>query len=350
MKNATFCKIILSFCCFMFINVALVAQDNHDRQYIIDALKRIPALESPDSISGYIANFNSADVPLIYSVVYDRTFSNQLREIAAYAAVFLQPDQEQINRIIQYTTTYLPLNNQTSRETIIGSMLTSIQMLYKNTKDDELLKPFRMLYDNSASDGDCQYSIVRFLSATESVNNRAFYNGILKHSGSSDLQRAYAAVGLGQSGSLEAIPYLRNMADYIFDIDNISNHTTNYWMAIETLDRLASKHYEASKEIQDIITNICVVDPANYGYMLKSSRDVYDLFGVMQRHAQEGNRKYFENLLSAECRHPNVKKWAIITLGSIGDENTIEVIKSYAVLYPVSVANAIADIQKRINN
>jgi hypothetical protein len=349
MKNATFCKILSLFCCFLFFNVALLAQDSHDRQYIIDALKRVPALESPESIKGYIANLNSADVPLIYSIVYDRTFSNQLREIAVFAAVFLQPAQEQIDGIIQYTTTYLPLNNQAGRETIIGSMLTSIRMLYANAKDDGLLKPFRKLYDDSACDDSCQYSIVRFLSATESVNNRSFYNGILKHPGGADQQRAYAVVGLGQSDSLESIPYLRDMSNYIFDTENISNHATNYWMAVEILDKLASKHYEASKEIQDIITNICAVDPADYGYMLKSSRDVYDLFGVMQRHEQEGNRKYFENLLAAECKHPNVKKWAIITLGAIGDEKTIEIITPYAVLYPVSVANAIADIQKKIS-
>jgi hypothetical protein len=335
------------------LSIFMFAQENNRKQSIVNTLSsrfqgNWDKYHLPNVLLG---EFNPEDIPIIYDIVFDRTIPYKIRQKSVWLAASLNPNQTQIDKVVKYVIDYLPsFNSERGDDAIYVDLKESIILLYRNSHNDSLLlKPIRTLYVDSACNDDCKMRILQLLSKTDSTHNIPFYNNILKHPGSDHELIALSAFGLAQSGSLESIPYLREMANYLFDTEENSKHPVTFILEANNMLRdLGSKHYDASKEIQEIITEVCNTDTDKYGISLKIPENVYDLFTALQMNGGEGNRKYLENLLDTQCKYQNAKPWAIKVLGFIGDEKTIDRLLPYANLYPVQVEIAIAEIQKRI--
>jgi hypothetical protein len=354
MRHA-YIRTLVSIICLIPFGVVLNAQGNNDRQAILSRLNNLPQIATIDKES-IVGQFSPADVPILYDILFDTdntTVKYRTRELAAHVASFLNPDQSQINRLVQYINMNLPAYNpDLGGRNIVAPIMDSIGDIYRNTNNDDVLEPLRALYEDTKCLDECTKRILQTLQYTDSVKNRSFFNKILRHNDDRDAHKALAVFGLAKTGSLEAIPYLREMAYYLFDTEEIPEHYLNYIASIRTLGELGSKHYEASKEIQQIITKVCIYDTSEYSYMMKTPDNVYDLFNGLKINGGEGNRKYFENLLDDQCKYKNAKVWAIKALGIIGNEGTISILLKYAKYYPEqvnSVNNAITAIQKRIS-
>jgi hypothetical protein len=61
----------------------------------------------------------------------------------------------------------------------------------------------------------------------------------------------------------------------------------------------------------------------------------------------DGNRKFLENLLDSKCKYEYAVTEAIYNLGSLGNNETIDILSKYADLYPIPVKSAIAEIKQR---
>jgi hypothetical protein len=151
------------------------------------------------------------------------------------------------------------------------------QEIAYHVRSSEVIKPFRMLYDDKTCSELCKLTILQTLERTDAVENQSLYNKILNDKDSSEMLQSEAAVGLAQTGSMESIPYLRQMANYLFDTEIIPGHSLYYLVAIRNLRDLGSKHYEASEEVQKVITSACKIDPKDYSYQMKVKLNIYDL-------------------------------------------------------------------------
>jgi len=79
-----------------------------------------------------------------------------------------------------------------------------------------------------------------------------------------------------------------------------------------------------------------------------ASAYVVSVFESSQGNAREGNRRYFENLLDCQCAYPFIRQLTIQTLGAIGNEETMPILKRYEDIYPKLIQDAINKIEKRI--
>jgi hypothetical protein len=213
------------------------------------------------------------------------------------------------------------------------------------------LQPLRRIYKESRCNDECKKQILKILGKTDSINNRDLYNRILKNPGIYIDLTNFAAIGLAKTGSMEAIPYLRDMLNYIFEPEPLPEHSVYFIIAVtDSLAAMSSKSYLASKEIQDAITKTCNMNPDKYGVSLKIPENIYDLFIALENDVSEGNRQYMERLLSNPCNYNGAKKWAIEVLGEIGNEGTIAILQKYAGTYPKTVSDAVTEIKKRIKS
>jgi hypothetical protein len=342
-------NMIVFFACMIFISWSCVEGATKD---IINIIAKIPI--KPDmqsSVSNYLESLTPSDVPVIYDVAFDETISEEIRIKAIYAAIYLKPDQTQIDRMIQYfTTKMLSYNSRESGGEILLTIKNSIIRMYNNTDNDKLLSPFRSLYESSECNDSCKNRILQLLGSTKADKNIALYNKIMVNAESTESHKAYAAFGMAQSGSLESIKYLRKMAEYLFDKNATSMQGFYYMKAVDKLGILAKKYYEASLEVQKIITRVCEYNKDEYSKMMDIEENVYDLFDALEYNEGEGNRKYLERLLTSDCKYPNANRWIIRSLGYLGNEGTIEIIGPFAGQYPILVNNAIAEINKRIGH
>jgi hypothetical protein len=278
----------------------------------------------------------------------------KLRMPATYVFAYLNPDQTQIDRINKYGIANITLYNFTEKtgDGIAVDIRKSMGMLYDKTKNDLVLKPYRDLYFNESCSDGCKASVMSLLSDTDSKQNISLYNKILEHPGSTKGNKEEAALGLAQSGSLHSLPYLKDMVKALYETDD-TFMLQFISPALERLSNLSSKHYEAAKVLQENITDICSFNSNNSDNILMKpnekspSRMVGDVFRAAQGNDREGNRRYFENLLSYQCAYPFIPQLTIRTLGVIGNEETIPLLRRYEDIYPKFVQDAINKIEAR---
>jgi hypothetical protein len=343
MRFHNICKMIIIICA-LSLSLPLFAQESDRKHEILNIVKRTPSPGSRD-VTPYVKQLSQSDVPLIYDLVLDKTVEFEFRRVLSLSAAKLNPDKTQINRITQNAIKLLPeskLGN--SAGSMVGPLLQGIEALYKTTKDDGIIVPFRKLYEDSICTEYCKRFLIELLNDTGSPQNISLYNKILNRPGSAAWEKEMATYGLAKSGSVESIPLLREMANTILDPKDDPGKYGAYLTAVRVLGTLCEKHYEACKEIQEVITNVCGAN--EYGYLMKNSANVQDLFSGLKNN--EGNRKYLENLLGNECKYKDGKQHAIKMLGTIGNRETIDSLMLYEGLYPDTVKNAIKGIQKRI--
>jgi hypothetical protein len=346
--------------CVLGCNSLLAGEQSNRKKEIEDAINNFPLSDAAegngDLPSSYISQFKASDVSIIYDIAFDTTNRNPKRNLAIYLPIYLDPDQAQLDRITQFVVDNIPTYNYTDKtgDGLVVQARNTLVELYKKTKRDKLLKPFGKLYfnDEICSKG-CRFSILMLLTKTDSVQNVDLYNQILANSNSTRAERAWAALGLAESGKVEALSYLSEMANHLFDKIEDPSGDEYLIYAIPKIGGLSAKHYVAAKELQDLITHVCEIDANDYGYVMKptlrgDSPYVVDLFKASQVNDQEGNRRYFEKLLGDGCSYPNAKRLTIQTLGFIGNEETITLLNQYADVYPNFVSIAISQIQQKL--
>jgi hypothetical protein len=355
MKNINMVRIALLIG-IMLLCIPLFAQQNKNMQDILSIINETKAMPNfGNYIDDYlVSKLSQSDIPLIYDLVCDKTISFSMREKLARVAASLKPEKKEIERVINIALQYLPEYENPKmnwKQDLAGPIMQTIDVLYNNANDDVVvLKPFRDFYFNSACRKACKDIILSKLRKTDAPQNHPLYNKILNDPNSTDSQKQLTAIGLTKLDSLKSIPYLREMSEYLFASDNNVSNAASYIAAIDLLGQLGKKHYEASKEIQEVIDKVCNYDANKYGYMLKIPENVHDLFIALQINPGEGNRKYLERLLDNECKYPDAKKYAIMSLGSIGNEETIRILEKYIGLYPNEVNKAITNIKKEQAN
>jgi hypothetical protein len=335
----------------IYSNVSSFTQANTKMQAINDRIRNINGEWENNCLPpSILRTFNRDDIPVIYDIAFDKKISFETREKAVWLAANLNPDQTQIDRIVNYISLYLPIYyNHHVTDDISPKLADTLVFIYKNTHDDNLLKPLRTTYENGTCDDECKMYVLQRISNSDSVKNRPFYNTILHNPGSNNAIRNYAAIGLAKTDSIDAIPYLHNILEYIYEPEPLPEHSVMFIaMATDALGKMSSKHYQASKEIQDRITKACNTDTDKYGVSLKIPENINDLFIALENDSSEGNRKYFENLLDASCKYKGAKRWAIEALGTIGNEGTIPLLDKHASVAPEIVKKAIVEIQTRI--
>jgi hypothetical protein len=304
--------------------ISLFAQTNNRKEQILNIIEQYykPGLFDLDmgksQVLSFVNKLEPVDVPLIYDLVFDKTIPYDTREKLARTAAFLHPNKEQINRIMSFTVDNLPQPKTGIKpeDDIIDPLKQSIILLYGNTKDDGLLQPFRTLYEDNACWNSCRIQILSLLEKTPSSSNISLYEKILTLAGSAEWERRSAIFGIARESSMKSLPYLREMANYLFDPDD--KDASAYSTAVELLGRLSEKDYAASVEIQDTITKVCNTN--EYGSLMKKNPEfVWELFNSLRMSDDERNRKYLENLLQKDCNYKNGKQFAIkaLALGTV---------------------------------
>jgi hypothetical protein len=327
----------------MILGASLFAQGNKSRSDILDIAKNAPrpgiiiedagsaAYALKKDMEYFTSKLVPADVPIIYDLVLDKTVNYEMREKLAKAAALLHPDKQQIDRVTGYLTQNLPVFGEEAlkfqkipqkSENIIAPLIKSISSLYKNTQDDAVLAPLRKLYENSDCNPYCKMLVLQELSDMDFSANDSFYIKILKDPNSDIHHKQMAAYGLAQSGNPEVIPHLREIADHLFDTDEKQGKSNlgAYMKSVQMLGKLGKKHYEASKEIQALITKVCNCDKDKYGFLMKQPRNVMDLFDNLAATGNEENRKFLENLLNKGCNYPNAEQYAKTASRIISDK------------------------------
>jgi hypothetical protein len=330
-------------------SIMLHAQQNNDKNKILVSLKNLEKMPKKD-IKSVVSKFSPTDVPILYDIALDTdgSIAYRTRHEAIVIASYLNPEQYQIDRTINYAIKKLPIYDPASgEEDILAPIHQSIIHLYSISQKDEVIKPFRMLYDDKTCSESCKLTILQTLRETDAVGNRSLYNKILNDKDSSEMLKSEATFGLAQTGSMESIPYLSQMANYLFDTEIIKGHSFYYMVAIRKLRNLGSKHYEASEEVQKVITSACNIDPKDYSYQMKVKLNIYDLLEALKTNGGDGNRKFLENLLDSKCKYEYAVTEAIYNLGSLGNNETIDILSKYADLYAIPVKSAIAEIKQR---
>jgi hypothetical protein len=332
------------------LSVVLFAQEQNDKTKLLGYLKNIEELNDIDE-SVVEKTFVSTDVPVLYDIALDidNTIEYRTREMAIDVALFLNPSQFQLDRIIHHMFERLPSYKRgIDEDNIVHPIRNSIVRNYLRHKNDDILIDLRTFYDDSRCiTEECKVFILTILSETDSVKNISLYNKILHDKMSSESLQSLAVYGLAKTGSLEAIPYLQTMANYLFDTERIPSHGTQHVMAIMLLRELGLKHYRASEVLQEIITKLCDYDPDVYKAVYNVPAYVEDIFNALQHHSGEGNRKYLENILFNKCKYEKVLTQSIKTLGYLGDMGTIDILNQYIDIYPKQVNAAIKQIQNR---
>jgi hypothetical protein len=313
---------VVALTCF---NAGLLAQENNNLKAIKNALDMLPKqTKKPIPCSELVRNLAPSDVPGLLDIVLDRT--SPLRSSAFRAIDCLNLDQTQNDRLIQYAVQNIPSFNyveQTGDSFVMGIRDYVIRH-YKQTNNDELLKPFRVLYeDKSCSDG-CKSSLMVLLTKTDSDKNIELYNKIINDPSSPRGLKANAVFGLVQSGSVSSLPYLKEMAGHLWDAEKDPEAIMYYVEAVARLGMLSSKYYEASKTIQEIVEKVCDIDADKYGPMLKNSRNVMRLFDALKRNSSEENRQYLKKIVDGQCKYPKAKEWANKALGLLGNETSLD--------------------------
>jgi hypothetical protein len=352
MKFPNVGKVIAIIYVFCF-GMSLFSQTNNRKEEVLSIInQRGKTIELPGKgmeIDGhfYADKLKPSDVPPIYDCLFDKTIPFDIRRKLAITSAYLDPDRNQIDRIFKYIIDNLP-QSKVEQGDILGPLLQGIKMLYYNTKNDGLLQPFRTLYEDSNCMYLCKASIFSVLNEAGSPLNIPLYDKILAKPDSAEWERHEAILGIGESGGMKSLPYLRDMANYLFDPDEKRGpgHTSAYKSAVSLLGKMSAEHYEASAEIQDIITKVCNTN--EYGYLMKaSSGSVEDLFYNLKKRSDERNRKYLEDLLRKGCNYQYAKQLAINTLGYIGNNESIDVLSAYKGIYPEDANKAIGAIKAR---
>jgi hypothetical protein len=341
--------------CLTCCSSTLFGQISVREQEVVNLLKQGPIVGVKKLPPAFIEQFNASDVPIICDIVLDSKHDKSVRIKATYVFSYLDPDQTQIDRINQFGIINLPLYNYTEKtgDGVAVDTIMSIGILYDKTANDLALKPYRDFYFNESCSDGCKASIMSLLIETDSNKNISFYNKILNDPHSTMINREDAALGLAQAGSLESLAYLKDMVKAIYET-NDSFRIQFILPALERLTMLSSKHYEAARVLQEIITDICNYSSINYDIKLmepsKTSASMFvgKVFKASQGNDQEGNRRYFEDLLDCQCAYPFIPKLTIQTLGAIGNEGTISILKRFEDIYPYLVQDAIDKIQARI--
>jgi hypothetical protein len=260
------------------------AQEINKRQSIVKALSQCKDLWDYQRLPQKITEqFDTKDVPILYDIAFDFEVPYAIRRQAVWLAANLNPGQQEIDRIVKYITTHLPsYDSNRGDDKIYIDLKNSILLLYQITANDKyLLEPFRTLYEDNACDNRCKMTIIRLLRETDSIHNISLYKNILNDRGIDFSIKAFAVFGMAQSDSLESLPYLREMVNYLFDKELKRGRPPVFiWEAQNMLRMLGAKHYEASKEIQKVISNLCTLDVKNYGPALTIYANVHDLFSI----------------------------------------------------------------------
>jgi hypothetical protein len=307
----------------LLLGASLFAQESKSRQDILNIINNAPRkimVDDPKLVGSvfnkdmqyFTSMLSSSDVPVIYDLVLDKTINYDMRERLANTAALLNPDKEQIDRVIDYLIKTLPgFEVPERKENILAPLIQSIPLLYKKAQDDKVLAPFRKLYEDSSCKRTCKSIIISTLRETKAEQNFAFYLKIIHDPNGTDSHRDMAGLGVAGMGSLESIPYLGEMvADYLFATDKPAGISPYNDSAMAALRDLGKKHYEANEAIQEIITKACTLDTDKYGPRMKNPTIVARLFSILQQNGGEGNRKYLENLLDKGCKYPNAKQYA----------------------------------------
>jgi len=307
----------------MFLGASLFAQGGKSRQGILDIISNAP-LQRPSSnnvLEYYIRALAPSDVPILYDFVFDSTTSFDTRKRLAFAASFLNPDKQQIDRAVNFAIRYVPEYDNPQREKdMAGPLLQSIPALYEKTKDDRILESFRKLYESGTCRQFCKEMILETLGETKAPSNLAFFNAIV-HDPTSNLElRNSAAFAFARSDDIRSLPYLSEMANYLFATDDPMGKYAEYMAAIGSLGKLGQKHHEANEAIQEIITKVCDYDTDKYSWMMRNPGNVMDLFTVLEKNGGEGNRKYLESFLNKGCKYPDAKEYATKALKNMPDK------------------------------
>jgi hypothetical protein len=330
MKNNTLVFMIVTVVVLTCFNASLPAQENNNINTIKNILDRLPNPaegrqgQGKTPCSEIVQNLKSSDVSILMDIFEDRKIASKLRSSAFEAAICINPDRA-YDRIVQFAVRNIPTYNyaeKTGDDRVVG-LRNYIINYYKQTNNDELLKPFRTLYlDKTCSDG-CKFSILMLLTNTDSKGNIEFYKNIIDNP-STPAHRAHAVFGLAHSGSMDSLPYLKEMASFLFKAEIDYAGDEYYPRAINALGELSSKNYVASMAIQEVIGKTCAVDPDQYGRRLKNSDYVLILFDELKRNSEKENRQYLENFIVAPCKYPHVTEWAQKALDLLGSKESID--------------------------
>jgi hypothetical protein len=190
----------------LFFSASLFAQESKSRQEILDIIN---STNNMPHFGGYIERnlkpkLSASDVPIIYDFVCDKTMPFDMREILARIAASLKPDKQQIDRIINYAIQHMPeysIPQQERGQDMAGPIVQTISILYKDTKDDKVIEPFRKLYDDSSCKSSCKVIIISKLGETRAPQNIPLFNKILHDPDSTASERQLATIALSQANS-----------------------------------------------------------------------------------------------------------------------------------------------------
>jgi hypothetical protein len=304
----------------LVFGVSLFAQGSKSRQEILDIINNAPP-QRPNSnnvVDYYIRKLAPSDVPIVYDFVFDSTISFDTRKKLSFAASSLNPDKQQIDRAVNYAIHYVPEYDNPQRGIdMAGPFVQSIPALYENTKDDRILESLRELYESRSCRFLCRGVIIETLGKTKAPSNLAFFNAIAHDPAGNVELRNSAALELARSADIGSLPYLREMANYLFAANDPMGKYVDYMAAVSLLGKLGQTHQEASEAIQEIITKVCNYDADNYSWMMRNPGNVEDLFVALKQNGGEGNRKYLENLLDKGCKYRAAKEYAAKALRNI---------------------------------
>jgi hypothetical protein len=182
----------------MLFGASLLAQGSKSRQEILNIINNTENMpKAGGAIERYFKKtFNPLDIPIIYDFVCDATIGFEMRTRLAGVAASLNPDKKQIDRITNYAIQHMPDydNSQRDREQdLAGPIIASIPTLYKNTKDDSVLAPFRKIYEDGSCKNRCKEILISRLGPAKAEQNIEFFNKILNDPNSTVAQRKLAA-------------------------------------------------------------------------------------------------------------------------------------------------------------